>query len=398
MLKLLYIVTMAIAFTSNFMGENTNYYLRLGMGLLWILLWTIRTKGVIKISKFLRYLIFPWICIFILTLFLWIVNRPEYFNLSYVTRMISNVLYCVVATINAYIGLDIFKKEVINMSFWALIGSIGVNFIFAWQKYGYANIITYLKTVLVQNYTYGSIMEDVAKSLEVQGATMALGVFFIYYLFYYDKEKKLTQKKYILLSLIGLYIGFKRVVLLGVILVIGILWVLKLKKINIRKVILYTFFAFTLISYGYIIVVKTDLISLISLYFNVDMMGRNVIYRNVSKLFEISPFYMGLGFGYAAKYMFDTTTFAVHSDILRMYIELGFLPFIGWIWYYVYFIPQKVIDVFGREAGKICITITVFVFSTFLVENTMGLYPLMYGLALFTVCKLADSERAEVLS
>ena len=134
------------------------------------------------------------------------------------------------------------------------------------------------------------------------------------------------------------------------------------------------------------------------MYFNVDMMGRTNIYRNASKLFEISPFYLGLGFGYAAKYMFDTTNFAVHSDIVRMYIELGFFPFFAWLWYYIYFVPQKVVDVIGSEAGKICIAATIFTFSTFLVENTLGLYPLQYGLTLFTIYKLFDDENnAELL-
>lgn len=394
MLTIFYIITMAIAFTSNFMGANTNYYIRLCMGLLWIVLWAVRSKGVIKTNRFLRYLLFPWLFIFVLTVFLWICNRPEYFNSSYITRMLSNVLYCLVATINAYIGIDIFGKKIINMSFYALLCSIGANFISVWQKFGTAHIISYLTTVLIQNYNYESIMQEVAMDMEVQGATMAIGIFFVYYLlFYHNEERKFSKLKYLLLSMIGLYVGFKRVVVLGLVVVLGILWIMKFKRIKVHNCIFYTFIVFSAISFGYIALVKTDYISLISAYFNVDMMGRTNIYRNASNLFELSPFYLGLGFGYAAKYMFDTTRFAVHSDILRMYMELGFLPFIGWLWYYIYFIPKKAITEFGIECGKVCLTITVFVFSTFLVENTLGLYPLHYGLTLFTLLQLANDER-----
>ena len=73
-------------------------------------------------------------------------------------------------------------------------------------------------------------------------------------------------------------------------------------------------------------------------------------------------------------------------------MELGFLPFIAWLWYYIYFIPQKVVTEFGTKFGKVCITITVFVFSTFLFENTLGLYPLHYALTLFTLLQLAVYE------
>ena len=73
-----------------------------------------------------------------------------------------------------------------------------------------------------------------------------------------------------------------------------------------------------------------------------------------------------------------------------MYIELGFIPFVGWLWYYLYYIPQKIVLSYGKEAGKICLTITVFVFSTFLVENTMTLYPLQYALTMFTIFMIND--------
>lgn len=385
MLRIFYMITTAIAFTSNFLGINTSYYMRLSMGLLWIGIWVVRNKGVLRTHKFLRFVLFPWFGVFFLTLCLWIVNRPNFFNISYFTRMVSNVLYCVVAILNAYIGLELFGKDAIDMSFYSLIGSIAVNTISVWRKYGTALTALYFKTVLFQDYKSGTAILDLAMSMEVQGATMALGLFFVYYLFSCRDKKTSTKIWYLLLSMIGLYIGFKRVVVLGVGLVVAILWMLRFKKIDMRKVLSYSCAVFFAISFGYIFVVKTDLITLIAAYFNVDMMGRTNIYRNVSHLYTLSPIYLGTGFGYAAKYMFDTTGFAVHSDILRMYIELGFVPFVFWLFYNIYSIPKKVSEMFGTDAGKICITATVYTFSTYLVENTMGLYPLHYGLALFTL-------------
>ena len=383
---------MMIAFTSNFMGSATNYYLRLGMGVLWIIIWALKGKGVFRSNKFLRVLLFPWIAIFVLTLFLWLVNRPEYFDISYFTRLISNILYLLVPIINAYIGIELFGKSVIDMSFFSLIASIALNTFSVWQKYGTALTVTYLSTLLVHDYKTGTAILDLAMSMEVQGATMALGIFFVYYLLS-DKDKTPLQRFFfIVLSLIGLYIGFKRVVLLSVVLVILILWMLRLKRINVRNVILYTFLVFTAISFVYVFVLKTDLISLIAGYFNVDMMGRTNIYRNVSSMYELSPFYLGTGFGYMAKYLFETTGFAVHSDILRMYIELGFIPYLGWLWYNLYYIPQRTVSFFGSEAGKICLIATVYTFSTFLVENTLGLYPLHYGLTVFTMLYVAEAN------
>ncbi len=397
MLKLLYIITTAIAFTSNFVGVNTNYYLRLGMGLLWIIIWIIRSKGVIRIDKFMRYMIFPWIMIFLLTLVLWMVNRPDFFNMSFFTRMVSNVIYCLVPIINAYIGLEFFGKYVIDMFFYSLFSSIFINTVVVWQKFGTSLTLIYLKTLLFQEYRSGTALLDLAMGMEVQGATMALGIFFVYYLFYCEDEKPLKRNIYILLSLVGLYIGFKRVVLLSILLVIAILWVLRFKRVNIRKVILYTFIVFITISFCYIFVVKTDLISTIASYCNVNMMGRTNIYMSVSKLYTLSPLYFGMGFGYIAKYLFETTGFAVHSEILRMYIELGFWPFIGWIWYNIYYIPQRVVSTFGNEAGKVCITATVYTFSTYLVENTLGLYPLHYGMTLFTILYLSNLQDNRVI-
>ena len=399
MLMLFYLVTMVVAFTSRFMGANTNYYLRLGMGILWIVIWAVKSRGILDIKKILKILLYPWIWIFVLTLLLWIINRPVYFEFSYFTRMCSNVLYCFVATLNAYIGIELFGKTAVKISFFALLCSIGLNLINVWLTFGTANILTYITNVLTATYSSGSILEQVSMNMEVQGPTMALGTYFLYYLLCDRETKKNKKILYILLSLCGLYLGFKRVVLLGVLIVIGILWILEFKRVRMSNVIRYTFACFILISFGYIIIVKNDVISMIAEFFAVDMMGRDIIYRRVAELYDISLLYLGKGFGYASKYMFDTTGFAVHSDILRMYIELGCVPFVIWIWYYISYIPQKVNVILGKEAGKVCLIITVFTFSTYLVENTLGLYPLQYSLSLFSLLMMGENpDNEEVMA
>ena len=390
MLEILYVATMIIAFTSNFMGATTNYYVRLSMGLFWIIIWVLRSRFILHANKILKYLIFPWFCIFLLSILLWIINRPSYLDVSYVTRMCSNIIYCVIAVLNAYIGFVLFGSGVIKLSFVSLISSIGLNAVNVWLTYGSSNMINYLSSVLIGDYEYGSVMHQISTNMEVQGSTMALGAYFLFYLFF-DKDANERKKiLYIILSVIGLYLGFKRVVLLGVIVVICILWVLKRERINSRSAILYASICFSILAFGYIVSVKNGLISLIAAYFNINMMGRDSIYRAAANLYSISPFYLGTGFTVASRYMYDTTGFAIHSDIVRMYIELGFIPFVGWLWYYLYYIPQKIVLNYGKEAGKICLTITVFVFSTFLVENTITLYPLQYALTTFTIFMIND--------
>ncbi len=82
----------------------------------------------------------------------------------------------------------------------------------------------------------------------------------------------------------------------------------------------------------------------------------------LAKYYEIITIYIGKGFTFVDKTMYDTTGFAAHNTIVRMYAELGFIPFIIWIIWYIMNIPLKILNKFGRKNTLIVMTSTLYLF------------------------------------
>ena len=64
----------------------------------------------------------------------------------------------------------------------------------------------------------------------------------------------------------------------------------------------------------------------------------------------------------------------VHSDILKMYVEIGFPLFIIWLYYYFIYITHYIRSKFGMQQSMgyfVCITFT---FVLYLTDNTESYY------------------------
>lgn len=113
----------------------------------------------------------------------------------------------------------LFGSEVIKLSFWALILTIGFNFVVVFQEYGAASMLIYLKNVFsLSQFAYGTTISNISYGLEIHDATFAMGIFLVYFIFYEDasEEKKILH---IIAALIGSYLGFKRNELIAIVVV-----------------------------------------------------------------------------------------------------------------------------------------------------------------------------------
>lgn len=154
---------------------------------------------------------------------------------------------------------------------------------------------------------------------------------------------------YIIILLICSYLGFKRTEFIAVLFTGIVMWLIKESQIDISLMIKVIGIILLIFSFGYICIVKWDVFQIIVDKIGADVTGRQNVYRNLAKYYEISPIYIGKGFTFVDKTMYDTTGFAAHNTIVRMYAELGFIPFIIWIIWYIMNIPLKILNKFGRK-------------------------------------------------
>ena len=403
MFILLYVVTMAIAFTNMFNGIVTPFYIKYIIASIWILLWIfdVVVKGKIeKRSVFaIKEYCIPFIAIMGWSLVSWIIDRPEIFSFAYVTRMFSNTLYILLTFMSAIAGVHFFGKRTIKLSVWAMGLSVLVNLLYVVSQYGIGMFLSYLPGVLnTTDYPWGSIEYNFALALEVQDITMATGFYLIYFLFFDLEDKKKTKTRYVLIMAICAYIGFKRTTLVGLLLVSGVIWIVKYENLHFKRVITVIGTCFILVSIIYIILVKLGVVEMLTTLFNVDANGRIGIYSTLATYYELNPFYLGKGFLYVDKAMYDSIGFAAHSVIVKMFAEIGCVPFFIWIVHYIIKLPCRIFKRNGELAGKVAFVITLYLFTTYFMENTMSLFCIQYSFIMIPLAMSAPDKKRKMKS
>lgn len=67
-------------------------------------------------------------------------------------------------------------------------------------------------------------------------------------------------------------------------------------------------------------------------------------------------------------------TKALHNDLLKVYIELGFVGAMMWTWYWIMYIPNFLTKKVGIRNALICFTLIIYSFITYATDNTAGYF------------------------
>lgn len=377
MLKILYVLSMAVAFSMEVNTVSLPYFLKYGIAIAWIIISVIKSGWIIKREDFNTIKIFsiPIIIAFFYTLIIWLVNPPEYLTFKYLSRLISNLGCMLVIVVCVIMVCRLFGKSVIKLSFWALFLTIGFNFIIVLQEYGFSSITIYLRNVFsMGQFSYGSTISNISYALEVHDATFAMGIFLIYFIFYYESERK-DKLIYILCSLTGSYLGFKRNALIAI-LVSSILALSFIRKKSHNFIKTSQILGFVMFIVGMLYVALIKDIDVLPSFVKILDIARINLYHFLSGEFTISPFYFGKGFSYINNRLGleSELLHTSHTDFVRIYIEMGIYGFALWIWYYFVKLPRKLYTKYSVIAAKFFLIATFYVFSTYFLDNTLTLF------------------------
>ena len=390
MLELLYVLSMAVAFTYKYDGELTSFWLKYIIAAIWIILWLFdATRKKVNISGaslfYLRQYIIPTGLILVWTILMYFVNTPAGYNSSYMSRSVANILCLGLAYTSAIAASYFFQRRVIQLSVYAIIISTLVNVIRSIQLYGMPVFLQFMRTAaLVTDFDVTRPTYRISQMLEVHDSTVACGYYLIYYLFFCDKKENNRWKNIISLALCA-YIGFKRVTFIGIIVVFFMLILFKAKEEKVIRTINILALVVSCAAFAYLIAIKIDLLSIVSDILKIDFVGRLDIYANLRNYYSLNPLFLGTGYGFINKLFAETTGYASHSDIVRMYIELGFLPYIAWLYHYLKRIPTRVYRWYDIDATRVYMASVIYAFVTYFVGNAMTLYCIQFSFALLPI-------------
>ena len=288
---------------------------------------------------------------------------------SYLSRNISTFLWTFLAITSSYVLFSVDKRKSLDFVFYVLIALNLFYFVSAFLKFGFSETIhSFLSFNFNDNEVFGF--------LEKHQLTFCLSLFFIYYLF---KGKSFLK---LLVCTFFLLLGFKRIIFVGIFLVIVFyLFTKKMKKYRtINSFIFFVSIIGVCFGFVFIYLLKSNLLYEILDRFNIDTSGRILMYKEMEQVYTFNFSFLGHGRGFTTRY-FETkfalvgqNAASVHSDILTLYIDLGFVGFGLYSISFLYLVPKRVFK-FGINSNlKLLSAIALFTFFLFFTDNTLTYY------------------------
>ncbi len=386
----IYFLLMILYYTNYFWGNAISYVINQAAALMWIFYYfTIgkkRDDNYFKrrmIGKHQFYwAIIPYIVIDVYSVILWICRGQLSANFSVFTRMISSTIYLIMACLIALFAFRIFGKRAINIAFCsAIVSYIMGSVIGILIKCGPITTVKYLCILDANGTRAGYIME-------VHDITFAFGLYAIYYLLFENKNEKSHMLK-IVLSFLMVYWGLKRIEI-AAILICLLIYFLCTKNdryfaYKSKVIAMITLFA----SYIFIFLIHSNKIVELASKYGINFSGRLGTWKYMIKYSSFSPTFMGLGYQYVDKTIEGLRAQGVktgnaliisglHSDTLKLYMELGFLVFTIWIIYMLFIRTSLIRRKIGVNYANVYLILSCYMFILYLTDNVYAYYsPLM---------------------
>lgn len=218
------------------------------------------------------------------------------------------------------------------------------------------------------------------------------GIFAIYYAY---------QKKWKQFVIAGLFVFFaeKRIAVLAILIALflmGVVWLFRQNK----KLVLFFWGIVTIAVYGYLYLIYSGIMEAFCWGANINTNGRVEIYSRMAQEAWFSLSYFGKGLGVVEHLLecWNITTFVnLHNDLLKFYVELGFLGLVVYLLSYgvVFVITEKW---FGKSQMCFLFGIVTYTFVLFATDN-VSIY-LIYLIPLystfFAVLSLKSNQESEL--
>lgn len=388
-------ILLTIFCTIRFWGVNLVWYINVAIRLIIIVFLILSNNLKIKYTKkslkFFKITMLPIMLILVYSCALWLLNGDSpAFNV--ITNLFSSSIYLLIDAIFAILLYSEYKEKSVDMFVKSgfvsyIIGSV-IPLVFKFKSAG----LLYLLTSYSTNY-------DLLYLTEVNDLTFGIGFCMLYYLFFDTRDKK-HKKINIILCFLLIFWGLKRIEIFALILCY-LFYKFILNKFSLSKASIIATISVLIVSYAYVMFIhNNELISLADKY-DINFMGRLTTYQFVADEYsDFSPLYLGIGFGYIDEILDDLVkanyrigyipVISLHSDILRMYIGIGFIAFGLWIIYQIRLKTKIIQNKIDCNCAKAYLLYTVFLFVLYLTDNTYS-YPITFSL--YLICTLVTLEK-----
>lgn len=306
----------------------------------------------------MKYGLIPYLLIMVYSILIITKNHlPSSFMMRNLGSSFGNIFVILVVASIAYL----FEKSAVDIVCNGLIINYIVRIILGVGKIGFSGLLQHILDPL---NTYKSIFE-------AHHIGFSLCLFLIYYIMH---DFKYNKVKIFILVIIE-YLIMKRIVFVGIALVIVLFIVLNVLLRAVSNLKYKICFVLLFIgAWAYLILSSNSLFQIIMQ--DAGIFNRYLLVNALKEYYEYSPYFLGQGYGFVSIIIPSqdiggvTGVAALHNDVLKDYIELGFW---GFSIAYFYFFAWLPIKIFGNKKKKTIGTVLfllAYMLVTLMTDNT----------------------------
>ena len=390
----LYIMLSSFSFYVSEVRETTAFYIQVILGILWVFLSfvfeiIVHQKMHIKkklIKLFFVYLI-PQIILHMWGPYVGLKKDMPYFE-------ITTNLSIYFPIIMAFAAVIFFGGEAVNYTLISFCIGIFIKSVNQIISQGIGEWYVVFQPTMEADFP-----------LEFSDPILCLGYFFIY--LYYVKNIPKRKKYFILMFLVIFFVfGRKRIVLIstGLALIWGVIVNKILKTKRLKELACYiTNVSLCLIAYIYIYILSLgDTFYSYIAKIGINLSGRDYFYKVMADWYTFSPSFSGIGKNMTFLLMQNEYSYfgikAIHNDMLKIYMENGFVLFGLWLIFYYIILPLILKKNFGYKTMVLSVMLNICMFILYFSDNTDTYYGCRLLLTMLPVCYACMNESKSKMS
>lgn len=309
------------------------------------------------------------------SLFLFLIGNLEF---KYLSRGISTSLFRIIEVYFCYKLLRYYGKRSFYYFFCGLICAYSINIMLALFTYGVSGVLSTFFSIFTLGMSGGT--NDTDEILESCHAVLLIMPFLSAY-FLYDfirNGKKQSAGVSVIAAVVSL-MAFKRIAIAAAIVIFCVL----LFKWLYNRFTLFFAGSFSIaIGLGYIFLISTGAIYLLSAQYGVDLMFRDRIWKALDDLYVFDSQFLGNGWGYTTKYLSENSERllrgvsigGLHNDLLKVYIDLGFGGFIFYFGFFLILYPLYLYRIKRKEVSFLFFICQLYLFMMYFTDNSQSYF------------------------
>lgn len=326
-------------------------------------------------GEYFAIIAIPIVLVLTVSLLLWLGRLETLANMMDASQRL------LVQFINIFLAVAViylFKGAAMRYTLYAMSIAYGYIIFRAISNYG---ISGFIKSLIIFATSLGIRTEGAMAQLEVHDMTFAFGFFVVYYFQAGKKEPRRWLCR--ILSSVCFILGYKRIAIFGVVIALMYSFYFRRIRASEKEHALRRFsIGLFLFCYAYLFMTRYDLMTKAMNLLGINMMGRSGLYDFVNQYYDISPTFLGYGFNYMRSFLVALraagdspfATASIHNEIVRQFLELGFWGYLMWSGYELLIRPRWMLNRHGLSSAKMYMLCTLYIFITYLTDNTMYYY------------------------